>query len=158
MPPKTAKTYTTAQRAEAVARTLAGESPKSIARSLTIPESTIRSWRDTARTLIAEWADEERIRTGGTPKNAAWLNDEIWGLVGDSIAAIRAIARQTANAEWLSGQNAAQLAVLAGVLHDKLVRILSAIELQGSGAGTGDNAGSARLAERAGEAPQPEVD
>ncbi len=154
----TPKKYPVATRAEAVARLLAGESPKAIARALSVPESTLRDWRDIARNLVAQWVEEDRARSDAAPKqNHAWLDDQIWGLVGDSIAALRAVAKKAQDDAWLTEQSASSLAVFFGVLSDKLVRVLAALEpYQATGPDdNGDDAGTAALAVVAGETAQP---
>jgi hypothetical protein len=109
--------HATETRAEVLALHMAGESQKAIVRKLGVPLTTVRRWIT------------EGVPAPPAPKTKGWLDEQVWGLIADTIASIRAVARQAQDPVWLGKQNANDLAVYSGVQTDKLIRVLGALQL-----------------------------
>lgn len=132
MAAKRGPTHSAEVRAQAIAAMLAGEAPASVAERLGVPLGTVKSWRSRdAQALVNSGA---AVATDATPKR-----DELGRLVSEylreSLRALRAQSELFADAEWLKKQSAAELAILHGVLNDKVVRILSALRNNEGGDG-----------------------
>ncbi len=152
--------YTPELRAAVLAKLLSGGAIKTLAREYSIPEKTLRDWREAGRKLVNDWSAPEGAGKSGPPKDWKWLDERIWNLVGTWFDTLEAVAVASQDAAWVKSQSAAALAVYAGTTTDKLLRLLAALELGGSSGQSvpGGDGGSALLPERAGEAAQPEVD
>lgn len=107
--------YTGDQKAAVLAALLAGQSIGSIAREYKIPKSTISGWKN----------EPAQVRESRTQKN------EIGGLILEYLKAnLTALKVQTimfSDQAWLAKQNAADVAVLHGVMTDKAIRIIEAM-------------------------------
>lgn len=105
--------YTGDQKAAVMAALLAGQSLGQVAKEYNIPKSTLSRWKN------------EPVPKGGTQKN------EIGGLILDYLKAnLTALKVQTimfSKEEWLAKQNAADVAVLHGVMTDKAIRLIEAM-------------------------------
>ena len=108
-------TYTPEVKAQVIAAYQSGEAKKAISRRLGVPLTTVRQW-------LAQ------IAPVAAPENKSWLDEQVWGLIADTINGLRAIARQAQDPGWLQQQHAHDLGVFAGVQSDKLVRILGALD------------------------------
>lgn len=126
-------------KAAVFAALLAGQSVSEVARTYNIPEGTIKSWRkrngitQMQRDLIGDALDATEDATGATvaPESATikkQIGDELLKLVALNIHALQAQAEVFTDKEWLKKQDASALAVLNGVGHDKLFRILEAFD------------------------------
>lgn len=109
-------------KAAVLAALLAGQSANAVARTYNLSKST-----------VSAWAGEARASSDGfEPKK----RDEIGGLVADALrgylVAISVLTGRTHDETWFREQSAADIAVLIGVLTDKAVRILEAVESAGS--------------------------
>lgn len=95
---------------------LAGQGVAEVAREYSLPESTVSRWRKVAR---AE----------------AGLSDDIGELLlaylSENLRTLQAQAVAFRDPEWLRDQGASDVGVLHGILTDKAVRLLEALE--GSG-------------------------
>ena len=105
--------YSGDQKAAVLAALLAGQSLGQVAKEYNIPKSTISGWKNSP------------VRETRTQKN------EIGGLILDYLQAnLTALKVQTimfSNQEWLAKQNAADVAVLHGVMTDKAIRLIEAM-------------------------------
>jgi hypothetical protein len=103
-------------RAAVLASLLAGQSVGAIADEYQLPESTVRGIRDGE-------ASREVVRA---------KKDSFGGLVADyleeSLITLKAQVVFARDTQYLRKQPASELAVLHGVIADKSIRILSAIE------------------------------
>ena len=106
-------------QARVIAEWKAGSSLNQLAREFKIPKSTIQGWA------------EAHPRTMLVPKQNPLANYDLDGmaveLLDGSLGAIRAIQRAPTDEAWLKRQDAQQLAILYGVISDKLYRLLGAI-------------------------------
>ena len=112
------KPYEPHVKAAAIAALMAGESPRVVADSHGLPLSTVRKWGVETR------RDNLIVR----PEKKAELGELVHGYLEDLLATVAAQARFARDESWLRQQNAGDLAILHGVLVDKAVRILAALE------------------------------
>lgn len=100
-------------RAEVMSCLLQGQGVTTVAKQYDIPTSTVSRWKRKAR--------EEAGRT-----------DDVGALLleylTENLTTLRAQAERFRDPEWLAQQDAADVAVLHGVLTDKAVRLLEAME------------------------------
>jgi len=103
-------------RAAAMAALLAGQGVAQVADEYHLPTSTVSRWRVEART-----------EAGRSEDVGALLLDYLQ----ENLTTLRAQAVAFRDARWLAEQDAADAAVLHGVMTDKAIRLLEALE--GSG-------------------------
>lgn len=108
-----------AVRAAVIAALLAGGSLRQVAREHGVSRATALGWRNAAG-LGSTYAEPEKI-------------DRVGALVGDVLeSALETLRLLTdtvaADPAWIRRQNAGDLAVFYGVVHDKSIRILEALE------------------------------
>lgn len=99
-----------------LAALLAGQDISTISKKYKIPSSTIRNWKSAAKMSDAI-EQETKYRVG----------DLLVRYLEKSLNAAAVQADHFANTDWLDSQNAADLAVLHGILVDKAVRIIEAL-------------------------------
>lgn len=108
--------YDADTKARVIARVNSGETIADVSRSTHITPPTIRSW----------------VRAAGRPALPAEtridLGVKVTEFLGEALEALKAISRQFQDPEWTATQNARDLGVAAGILADKMVRVLAAIE------------------------------
>lgn len=111
-----ASLYSDEQKAEALARMIAGEPIKRLSRQLHIPEATLRSWRNVAKAqpVIAPQKQED-------------IGELLYDLLTELAKGARAIARQLQEPGYLERQSAEHLAISLGVSVDKLAGLAGAI-------------------------------
>ena len=118
MPKKKAPSPET--KAAVLAALLEGQAASKVAKDYSLPEGTVRSWRSRMRN------DATPLRTVATEKR-----DEIGPLLleylHENLTTLRAQAVFFRDTKWLEKQDAADLAVLHGVVTDKTVRLLEAL-------------------------------
>ncbi len=105
-------------RAAVMSALLAGQSINEIARQYRLSNATVIAWRDAAGVKSTPVEPQKR--------------EEIGGLVADVLrellTTVQVQARAYRNEAWLGKQDADKAAVLTGVLMDKAIRILEAID------------------------------
>ena len=117
------KTYSDEQKAQALALVASGTPVQSVARELKIGRATLRHWVDQNNGgLLA-----------ATQKTLATYNLDAMAvdLVDGSVRSVRNIQRATEDEAWVKRQSADQLAILYGVISDKLYRLLAAVRTEG---------------------------
>ena len=114
--------YSPEQKAEVLAAILLGESMRSASARLGIPFSTIRSWQ------VEDLPRAQNVIESET-KDA--LGELVTEYVRESLRTLRLQAGVFAGRDWLEKQNAADVAILHGVMADKTIRVLSAIHAVG---------------------------
>lgn len=119
--------YSDETKAQVMAALLTGQAVSKVADDYRIPYSTVGNWAKDARGLIRDSSIQKRERIG----------ELVVDNVEAALEATRALANVFADETWIRKQEAAQLAVLYGVLSDKTVRVL---EMLPDGAGD-SNAG-----------------
>ena len=100
-------------KAQAMAALLAGQGVSEVAREYKLPESTVSRWKKKAR--------EEAGRTED-------VGALLLAYLTENLRTLRAQAETFRDREWLRKQGAADAAVLHGVLTDKAVRLLEALD------------------------------
>lgn len=103
-------------KAAVMAALLAGQGTCEVARAYDIPESTVSRWKAKAR--------EEAGRSND-------VGELLLGYLEENLRTLRAQVVAFRNEEWLAKQGASEVGVLHGILTDKAVRLLEALE--GSG-------------------------
>jgi transposase-like protein len=106
-------------KAGAMAALLAGQSVTRVAEQYSIPRGT-----------VGRWSSELR-RTGETfetKKEKAAIGELLMEYVSENLRTLREQTVIFRDSEWVEQQNAAEMAVLHGVLADKTIRILEALE------------------------------
>jgi transposase-like protein len=106
-------------RAAVIAALLEGQGVTQIAEAFALPKATV--------SRIKNELAPEQLEQVGTEKRER-IEDLVETHLRESLNACAAIARHAANPRWLSRQNAADVAVLYGVLTDKSIRILEAAQ------------------------------
>ncbi len=126
------QTYTDELKAQVIAEWKAGSSLNALVKAHGVPKTTVRSWvgpHDRVA-IVHSAAPKKEVTTYN-------LDDMALRLVRGSVDAVDRIYGVTADDVWLKRQSAADLAILAGVIADKLYRLLGAIEPAPAG-GVGD--------------------
>lgn len=114
-----ARTYTDETKSAVMAALLEGQSVSSVAKKYEIPKGTVSRWKKTA---LSEGVREER-----TQKEAGDIGDLLLELLRTNVESLIAISKTTQDAEWIKEQDAAELATFFGVKHDKVVRMVEAL-------------------------------
>lgn len=99
------------QKAAAIAALLTGESAHSVARRFDIPKTTVLRWR-------------AQMDQDGPQKKE--IGEQVLSWVEESIDTLRAQARFTRDRDWLLQQSARDIALLHGVMFDKMWHMLGA--------------------------------
>jgi transposase-like protein len=109
--------YSPDQKAAVIAALLAGQSVNSVAREYMLPKST-----------VSRWKNEPTVPNDGTQKKA--VGELVLDYLRANLAALRTQTVMFSNMDWLAKQNAADIAVLHGVMTDKAIRLLEAMPKQ----------------------------
>ena len=109
--------YSPDQKAAVLAALLAGQSVNSVAREYKLPKST-----------VSRWKNEPVVPDGGTQKKE--VGELVLDYLRSNLEALRAQTVMFSDMAWLAKQNAADIAVLHGVMTDKAIRLLEAMERQ----------------------------
>lgn len=104
-------------RAAVLAAVASGQSVNSVAKQYGVSRSTARMWKTQAQLPSAAMVSQQK-------KEA--IGEQVYGLLEESIAALRFQLRTTQDEEWIKRQSADNLAVFYGVLADKSIRLLAA--------------------------------
>lgn len=106
-------------RAAVVAALLAGQSVSSVAREYNLPKGTVSAWKNRTETPgVAESATQKGSQIG----------DLLVELLETNIRGLINAASVLHNAAWLADQNAAELGTFIGITHDKVIRMLEAMD------------------------------
>lgn len=118
--PKVAhKSYSEEVKAAVMAALLEGQSVSSVAREYNIPKGTVSQWRKRA---ISKGVAEE-----ATQKRGENIGELLLMLLRTNVESLIAISRATQDPAWIKKQDAAELATFFGVKHDKVVRMVEAL-------------------------------
>ena len=118
-----ANTYSDELKAQVISEWMAGSSLNQLAATHSVPKPTVQHWVKGRERLVIPVSIPKK-----DPMEPYDLDRMAVDLVDGSVRAVTAIFRVTADDVWLKRQNAADLAVLAGVISDKLYRLLGAIQ------------------------------
>lgn len=105
-------------RAAVLAALLTGQSVTLVAKTYRLNKATVVAWRDAAG-LGSNTVEPE--------KRSEW-SDLVAGVLRELLTTVQVQAATYRDEAWLHRQNAADAAVLTGVLLDKAIRILEAAE------------------------------
>ncbi len=108
-------------KAQAMAALLAGASYTQVAQQFGVPTGTLKSWK---RRDVAGL--DEPDASGATTKRR--IGQLLLGYLEDNLTTLQAQAVVFRDEEWLKKQPAGEAAVLHGVLADKAIRLLEALE------------------------------
>lgn len=104
-------------KAAALVDLMAGSSVSAVAKKYGASRQTVRVWRDTTNVQPVV-SQEKRVDLG----------ERLFRYLDSGLAALEAQARVAADPAYIRAQPAGELAILHGVLADKLVRVLAALE------------------------------
>lgn len=108
-------------RAAAIAALLAGQSVSAVAKEYQLPKGTVSSWRK---------QEAQRVESLTTQKTDD--GKSIGELLVDLLTAnIRGLINATSvlqDPKWLREQSAAELGTFIGITHDKVIRMLEAMD------------------------------
>ncbi len=105
-------------KAAVMAALMQGQSVHAIAEEYDLPRTTVISWKKAIQS--------ENIIDG--PQKRDELGELIITYVRENLETLAAQSRHARNSDWLTKQPASELAVLHGVIADKTLRILAALE------------------------------
>jgi len=108
--------YDDATKAAVMAALLTGQSAAAVAKEYKLPASTVRNWK-------REASLDSGLATGQKERIGELIIDNLETALETSRTMLRAFADE----DWLRKQEASQLAVLYGVISDKLFRVLEAL-------------------------------
>lgn len=115
--------YSQDVKAAVMAALMEGQSIAEVAREYSIPEGTIKSWRFRQK--------NEPVAVVATDKRQA-IGDLLLGYLEANLTALQAQVKVFSDPDWLKKQDASEAAVLHGVMTDKAVRLLEAMNRAGS--------------------------
>lgn len=110
--------YSDETKAAVMAALLAGQSVSQVANEYSIPRGTIANWS-------AKLHESELANVPNTKKEE--IGDLLIRYLRANLATLEKQVNVFSDADWLKKQNAADAAVLHGVLTDKAVRLLEAL-------------------------------
>lgn len=114
------KTYSEEKKAAVLAALLMGQSVGHVAKEYKVPVGTVKGWK-------SRQINGSESSPVPTQKKAA-LGDLILGLLEEELIALQAMSRAFRDPDWLRKQNAADAAVLFGVMQDKAFRKIEALD------------------------------
>lgn len=127
-----AREYSEETKAAVMAALLAGQSVSAVARQYNIPKGTVSAWNQRhVAPLQAGVATVATQKSKSAGDAGALVGSLLLELVTAELRGLIAQAQHTADKEWLNQQEASQLAVLHGVAHDKIFRLLEAMDRAG---------------------------
>lgn len=113
-------------KAKAVAEVIAGRPVREVARELGVDPGALSRWR---QSVVAD-----PLPTGATTLATSYARsrvamiEQVFDTVYESLDGVRAIARLTADSDWLRRQDAGGLAQLVGQLYDRSTRMLHGLQ------------------------------
>ncbi len=108
-------------KAQVMAALLAGQSVNSVARDYKISKATVIAWRNAAGLNGS---------TPVQPQKKAEIGDLIANYLRNVLRTLSVQAEQFSDKSWLAKQPGSEAAVLHGVLADKAIRILEALDTE----------------------------
>lgn len=114
------KHYDSETKAAVMAALLAGQSVSSIAKEYELPKGTVSNWKRAASNMI------DGVQPKRTQKSTE-IGELLLQYLSTNLTTLRIQSEQFQDKQWLAKQNAADAAVLHGVLTDKSVRLIEAM-------------------------------
>lgn len=124
MPQKGRAKYSQETKAAALAALLEGQAIHKVASDFKLPEGTVKAWRSRMKGAATE--------TRAATENREEIGELLVGYLHANLTTLRAQQVVFADPAWLRQQNAADLAVLHGVMTDKAIRLLEALGTAGA--------------------------
>lgn len=112
--------YSDEKKAAVLAALLMGQSINHVAKEYKIPVGTVKNWKS------RELKPATNAVVATEKKNA--LGELILGLLEEELISLQEMSRAFRDPEWLRKQNAADAAVLFGVMQDKAFRKIEALD------------------------------
>ncbi len=106
-------------KAQVLAALLAGQSVTQTAKDYDLNKSVVSRWRKAMSCDTLQLIATEKERT---------LDELLLEHVQENLKALSSLAKTFGNPEWSKRQGAAELGVVFGIVSDKTVRILAALE------------------------------
>ena len=117
-------------RSKAIAMFLLGHSPEYVVKELKVNINTARSWHLRRREILSRELREFYSST---------IEMNLFQTIVESQEAMLAQLKVMKDAQWIRKQSAHDLAVLHGITHDKVIRLLEAAQPQSGDNDTGVN-------------------
>lgn len=111
------------ERAAVMAALMAGQAVSSVAKEYNLPEGTVKAWK--SRYLKEPAPELQPLQPTATKK--AEIGELLVGYLRTNLETLRVQAEFFQDREWLAKQGASELAVLHGVMTDKSIRLLEAL-------------------------------
>jgi len=115
-----AKRYSSETKAAVMAALLAGQSPSEVARTYNLPRGTVAAWQHRQRKAAG-------IATVATEEKREEIGDLLIGYLHELLKTLTAQLEVFSDPRFIRPQNAAEIAVLHGLLADKGLRLLEAL-------------------------------
>lgn len=113
--------YSPETKAAATAALLAGQSVSQVAKEYDLPKGTVSNWK---RNGDGVHADRTQKAESGAPS----IGDLLVTLLETNIKGLIAASAILQDVDWVRSQDASQLGVFLGITHDKVVRMLEAMD------------------------------
>lgn len=123
--------YSPEEKAAVLAALLSGQAIDYVAKKYAIPEGTIKAWKNREIKPI-----RDGVASVATQKRDEDIADLLMQLMRAELRGLIAIAEHATNSKWLERQGAEQIGVLKGITHDKVFRLLEALNGGGTSAGS----------------------
>lgn len=116
--------YSPEKRAAAEAALLAGQSVSAVAREYNLPKGTVSAWRTRRE---APGVAPSATQKDGEPGKES-IGDLLITLLESNIRGLIAASAVLQDKDWVRDQDASELGVFIGITHDKVVRMLEAMD------------------------------
>jgi transposase-like protein len=119
----TRATYSADTKAAAVAALLAGQSVSQVARQYELPKGTVSNWK-----IRGTGVPPTETQKDATPSGGQNIGDLLVTLLETNIKGLIAASAVLQDTDWVRSQDASELGVFIGITHDKVVRMLEAMD------------------------------
>ena len=122
--------HSPAVQAAVLAALLAGQSVSQVAKEFKLPKGTVSSWGRRKLPAVRANASNAPNASSATQMKTT-VGDRLLALLEANLECLVSAAEVLKDVAWLRKQNAADLAVLAGVTFDKTARLLESMGKEG---------------------------
>lgn len=113
--------YSQEVKAAVIAALLAGQSVSAVAKEYNIPKGTVSGWKSKEN-------NPEGVATSIDQKKKVDIGDLLIKKLNEHLKAAIAIAEAVQDPDYVKAQDASDIAVLLGVIDDKVFRMLEALD------------------------------
>ena len=113
------KAHSAETKAAVMAALLSGQSADAVAARYTLPVATVKRWKLDLKAKADQLVE---------PQKKAEVGDLLFDYLRETLTTLAVQVRQFRDPDWLRKQPASEAAVLHGVLTDKAIRLLAALE------------------------------